>query len=51
MVREMMLLAGEGAARFAFKNSIPFPYVSQEAPTIPDDIPEGLPVSSDCAAV
>lgn len=42
MVREMMLLAGEGAARFAFKNSIPFPYVSQEAPTIPDDIPEGL---------
>lgn len=42
MVREMMLLAGEGAAKFAFKNSIPFPFVSQEAPTIPDDIPEGL---------
>ena len=42
MVREMMLLAGEGAAKFAFKNGIPFPYVSQEAPTIPSDIPEGL---------
>ena len=30
MVREMMLLAGEAAARFAFKNAIPFQYVSQE---------------------
>jgi len=34
MIREMMLLAGEGAAHFAFKNNIPFPYVSQEAPEI-----------------
>lgn len=42
VVREMMLLAGEGAARFAFKNKIPFPYVSQEAPDIPSDIPDGL---------
>lgn len=42
MVREMMLLAGEGAAHFAFKNNIPFPYVSQEAPDIPKDIPTGL---------
>jgi len=42
MVREMMLLAGEGAAKFAFKNGIPFPYVSQEAPEIPADIPTGL---------
>ncbi len=42
MVREMMLLAGEGAAKFAFKNNIPFPYVSQEAPTLPEKIPEGL---------
>lgn len=42
MVREMMLLAGEGAARFAFKNRIPFPFVSQDAPTIPQDIPDGL---------
>lgn len=42
MVREMMLLAGEGAAKFAFKNNIPFPYVSQEAPDIPSEIPSGL---------
>ncbi len=42
MVREMMVLAGEGAAKFAFQNNIPFPYVSQEQPTIPSDIPEGL---------
>lgn len=42
MIREMMLLAGEGAAKFAFKNHIPFPFVSQEAPTLPETIPEGL---------
>lgn len=42
MVREFMLLAGEAAARFAFKNGIPFPYVSQEEPEIPRDIPNGL---------
>lgn len=42
MVREMMLLAGEASARFAFKNGIPFQYVSQEAPDVPKDIPEGL---------
>jgi len=42
MVREMMLLAGEGAARFAFKNGIPFQYVSQETPEIPAELPPGL---------
>lgn len=42
MVREMMLLAGEAAARFAFKHQIPFQYVSQEDPQLPKDIPEGL---------
>ncbi len=42
MVREMMLLAGEGAARYAFKNGLPFPFVSQESPTLPSDIPDGL---------
>lgn len=42
MIREMMLLAGEGAAHFAFNNKIPFPFISQDAPTIPADIPEGL---------
>ena len=42
VVREMMLLAGEGAARFAFANKIPFVYVRQEAPDIPKDLPAGL---------
>ena len=42
MVREMMLLAGEAMARFAFKNKIPFQYVSQEAPEIPKELPPGL---------
>ena len=44
MIREMMLLAGEGAARFAFKNNIPFPFVSQDAPAMPapEEIPSGL---------
>ena len=38
----MMLLAGEGAAHFAFENQIPFPYVSQESPDLPTSVPEGL---------
>lgn len=42
MVCEMMLLAGEGAANFAFRNKIPFPYVSQEAPTFPEKVLPGL---------
>ena len=42
MVCEMMLLAGEGAANFAFRNKIPFPYVSQEAPTFPEKLLPGL---------
>lgn len=42
MIAELMILAGEGAARFAFKNQIPFPFVSQEAPEFPEKIPEGL---------
>ena len=41
MIQEMMLLAGEGAARFAFANQIPFPYVSQESPEFPDKLPDG----------
>ena len=41
VVREAMVLAGEGAARFAFKNNIPFPFVSQEAPDIPKELPAG----------
>ncbi len=42
MIREMMLLAGEGAARFAFQNGIPFPFVSQEEPDRIESVPEGL---------
>ncbi len=42
VVREFMLLAGEAAARFAFKNNIPFPYISQDEPDIPRELPEGL---------
>lgn len=41
MVAELMILAGEGAACFAFKNQIPFPYVSQESPEFPDNLPGG----------
>lgn len=41
MVAECMIMAGEAAARFAFKNQIPFPYVSQEKPEFPDNVPQG----------
>lgn len=41
MVMEMMLLAGEAAARFAFTHSMPFPYTSQEEPVIPQKLPGG----------
>jgi exoribonuclease-2 len=37
-----MLLAGEAAAKYAFKNSIPFPFISQPSPDIPKDLPTGL---------
>lgn len=33
MIKEMMLLAGEAASFFAFKNGIPFQYISQAPPT------------------
>lgn len=42
LVREFMLLAGEAAARFAFRNNIPFPFVSQESPDLPTSPPPGL---------
>jgi exoribonuclease-2 len=42
MVQEMMLLAGEAVAKFAYKHKIPFPYASQEAPDFPPDLPDGL---------
>ncbi|MBN2875292.1 MAG: RNB domain-containing ribonuclease [Spirochaetales bacterium] len=42
VVREMMVLAGEGLARWAFDRSLPFPYYSQEAPGSREDLPPGL---------
>ncbi|MCR4790955.1 MAG: RNB domain-containing ribonuclease [Treponemataceae bacterium] len=42
MVKELMLMAGEAASKFAFQNNIPFPYISTEAPDIPEKLPEGL---------
>ena len=41
MIAELMIMAGEGAARFAFKNQIPFMYISQEAPDFPACLPDG----------
>lgn len=42
VIREMMLIAGEAGALFAFKNQIPFQYISQEQASIPHKLPEGL---------
>lgn len=42
VVREMMVLAGEGLARWAFDRGLPFPYYSQEAPGSREDLPDGL---------
>jgi exoribonuclease-2 len=41
VVKEFMLMAGEAAAKFAFKNQIPFPFISQDEPDIPKEIPDG----------
>jgi exoribonuclease-2 len=35
IVRECMLLAGEGAAGWAVRNKLPFPFISQEAGDLP----------------
>ena len=42
VVRELMVLAGEAAARWAFERSLPFPYYSQEAPQDSASVPPGL---------
>ncbi|MDR1904877.1 MAG: RNB domain-containing ribonuclease [Treponema sp.] len=42
VVRECMVLAGEGAAQWALARRIPFPFISQEAGEIPDDILPGM---------
>mgnify|MGYP000846574234 CR=1 FL=1 len=42
MVKEMMLLVGEATAFFAFKNDIPFQYISQSVNNLPNNLEEGL---------
>jgi exoribonuclease-2 len=42
MVRECMLLAGEGAGLWAIKHNVTIPYIEQETGEIPDDIPSGI---------
>lgn len=42
LVREMMVLAGEALAKWAFERGLAFPYYSQEAPGSMDDLPPGL---------
>ena len=42
VVRECMLLAGEGAGTWARQRNVPFPYVTQEMGDMPDDIFPGL---------
>ena len=42
MVRECMLLAGEGAGTWAMQHNIPFPYIEQEMAELPGTILPGL---------
>ncbi len=42
LVREMMVMTGEAAARWAFERSLPFPFYSQEAPGNRENLPDGL---------
>jgi exoribonuclease-2 len=42
IVRECMLLAGEGASSWALQKRLPFPYVTQEVGDIPNEIPQGI---------
>jgi exoribonuclease-2 len=42
MVRECMVLAGEGAARWALQNQAPFPFIAQEAGDLPSGRLPGL---------
>jgi exoribonuclease-2 len=42
MVRECMLLAGEGAGMWAMQRGVPFPYIEQEIAEVPDQIPPGM---------
>ncbi|HUW41754.1 MAG TPA: ribonuclease catalytic domain-containing protein [Rectinemataceae bacterium] len=49
MVREMMLLAGEAAARWAFERGLPFPFYSQESPGEAGAAAEGETLSAQFA--
>jgi exoribonuclease-2 len=42
MVRECMLLAGEGAGLWAIQRNAPFPYIEQEIAETPDEIFPGM---------
>jgi exoribonuclease-2 len=42
LVRECMLLAGEGAGIWALQRNIPFPYIEQEIGEMPEKIPYGM---------
>jgi exoribonuclease-2 len=42
MVRECMILAGEGAAHWALQNQAPFPFIAQEAGDLPSERLPGL---------
>ena len=42
LVRECMLLAGEGTARWALQRQLPFPFISQEAGELPKQRLAGL---------
>jgi exoribonuclease II len=49
LVREMMLLAGEAAARWAFERGLPFPFYGQEAPSEPGQAALGDALSAQFA--
>jgi len=42
LVRECMLLAGEGAGLWALQHNLPVPYIMQEIGDLPDELPLGL---------
>jgi len=42
MVRECMLLAGEGAGLWCLQRNLPVPYIMQETGDLPDETFEGI---------
>jgi len=49
LVRELMLLAGEAVARWAFERKLPFPYYGQEAPADSGEAAQGESLSAQFA--